>query len=528
MPEDRETFSRHLHDQLIKVDLDKHSDADALQVVAHLIDASGEIQSSNGLQRALSMCRHIGNRDLQSDLYTDLMYYQGNAHCSFRNLHMRSSPNNRWEWESDHLEQEVLHFRRCVQSEGFTKAPAERQCQVLTNLGNSMSFIGRSVESVQYRQDALRINSNFAMAQGNLGYGLSHYAGALFDPNHQYIFLHRAYQQLTQSLSGDLEPGARKGFATEISKIKSSVPAEFLDQEFKINTFDLGDSAEERRYRQWSLSHSLFLCTLNDLDLKDMSIAARDTLCLPSIVVPLDEGPTHFGYFNQMKQEFVSARLLLFEGVNYEDPHYSDREVDLYNTLDYPVYCLAIEKVKIAFRIAYSLFDKIAFFLNDYLNLKVPSNKVNFRSFWYTDQKRKKGIRREISNLHNWPLRGLFWLSKDLSSSQSGFKNAIEPDAEGWVMIRNHLEHKYLKVHDVFWSPNNISPGLGDRLAMSITSEDLASKTLHILKTVRAALIYLSLAVYSEELDRQAKRPAKAIAPGSTLPHVDDESKRIW
>jgi LA2681-like HEPN len=49
----------------------------------------------------------------------------------------------------------------------------------------------------------------------------------------------------------------------------------------------------------------------------------------------------------------------------------------LYNTLDYPTYSVAIEKVKAAYRLAYSLFDKIAFFLNAYLDLlPIPSGNL--------------------------------------------------------------------------------------------------------------------------------------------------------
>jgi len=41
----------------------------------------------------------------------------------------------------------------------------------------------------------------------------------------------------------------------------------------------------------------------------------------------------------------------------------------------------------------------------------------------------------------------------------------------------------------------------------------LEAKTLHILKLVRAALIYLSLAVHREEAIRDAARPEGLVAP---------------
>jgi len=45
--------------------------------------------------------------------------------------------------------------------------------------------------------------------------------------------------------------------------------------------------------------------------------------------------------YNQLKQEFVSARYLYYEGITSEAVHFSDKKVYLYDTLDAPVYSLA-------------------------------------------------------------------------------------------------------------------------------------------------------------------------------------------
>jgi hypothetical protein len=107
-------------------------------------------------------------------------------------------------------------------------------------------------------------------------------------------------------------------------------------------------------------------------------------------VVPLGEGPYYAGFFNQMKQEYVSVRFLLYEGLTTDEIHYSDNDVTLINTLDYPVYSLAVEKMKFAFRVAYSLFDKIAFFLNHYTDLEIPHKKISFKTIWYERCSREK------------------------------------------------------------------------------------------------------------------------------------------
>ena len=96
---------------------------------------------------------------------------------------------------------------------------------------------------------------------------------------------------------------------------------------------------------------------------------------LPPIVEELDDRPDGstpppvIGFFNQMKQEYVSARFTLYEGLRDTKIHFSDRGVQLFDTLDFPMHSLATERVRAGFRIAYSLLDKVAFLIDHYWQL---------------------------------------------------------------------------------------------------------------------------------------------------------------
>ena len=127
---------------------------------------------------------------------------------------------------------------------------------------------------------------------------------------------------------------------------------------------------------------------------------------------------------------------LLFEAFHAGDVHFSDRRVVLHNTLDYPSYALAVEKLKAAFGITYSLFDKTAVFLNAYMKLGVDERSIYFRSIWYKNQdSRLRTLRPEFEAYENWPFRGLYWLSKDLF--ELGFRDVAQPDADALYEIRN-------------------------------------------------------------------------------------------
>lgn len=80
---------------------------------------------------------------------------------------------------------------------------------------------------------------------------------------------------------------------------------------------------------------------------------------------------------------------------------------------------------------------------------------------------------------------------------------ALDPDSLRLSAIRNHLEHKYLKVHDSMWSGPRDGTGFNDSLAYSISKPDLEKLTMKLLRLVRSALIYLVLGVHSQEHHRK-------------------------
>ena len=220
-----------------------------------------------------------------------------------------------------------------------------------------------------------------------------------------------------------LDTTARNGFFANIrDQITERIDVAEVERTFDPDGHELGTSEEERAYRLWGLHNTLFLNSLNDLGTH--RIAARDILHLPSFATPIDEPPALLGLFNQMKQEFITARWLYYDGTQVGGLHFADRDVTLYNTLDYPSYSITVEKAKAAYRIAYSVFDKIAFFLNAYLDLNLDESRVYFRGVWYVNGYRNFGIRPELDRSDNWPLRGFTGSPKTCSSRTSAMSRS--------------------------------------------------------------------------------------------------------
>ncbi|MCL5423374.1 MAG: LA2681 family HEPN domain-containing protein [Nitrospirae bacterium] len=495
--------------------LDGLSNEEALQLIERLTDLSWDLRRDEGLKRAIFLGEELRNRSLDAQQQTLSHYYSANAWAGLAGL-IRKGTDAAWDWEQEEIEKEIFHLRSALQLTSHCKLPDERVLQILTNLGNLMSNIGRFVEAHEYWDRALSIRPSFGMARGNRGYGLTSYAFSLYDKGHTGLFLKHAHTDLKKALSEPLEEDARSAFEKCVAQIEAMADSKFLTRETDLQAFSLGASRAEKEYRKWCLEKRLFLNPLNDLG--PYPIAAQDILTTPGIVVKIGEGPYYPGFFNQMKQEFVSARFLYYEGATAKLPHFSDSRVFLYNTLDYPSYSLSTEKMKAAYRMIYSLFDKMAFFLNCYLSFSIPERQINFKTFWYADQKKKNALRPDLGKRQNWPLRGLFWLSKDLYEDNDDFKATMEPDARALYEIRNHLEHKYLKLHDYLWhGPSKeyeaLSRGLTDTMAYSIYRSEFQEKTLRLIKMARAALIYLSLAIHCEELDRSKKKGHRITVP---------------
>jgi hypothetical protein len=499
----------------------------ALDHTGILIDLSMDLGKAEGLERAIKLSDEIGKRQLTCGQRTLLYYFVANAWSGLRTI-TRVAAGKAWDWEQHEIEEEILCLRRALQGNGFDELPKERKCQALTNLGNALNHVGRIVEAIEYWDQAISEVPTFAMAIGNRGLGRTHYARTLYDKGHSAVLMKCGRADLKLSLSSEIHKGAREIFQKWRTRIESMLSSEYLEKDVDLHSFSLGNANEEIHYRRWCLENRLFLNPLNDLG--PYPISARDILALPPIVVGVDEGPYYPGYFNQMKQEFVSARYLYYVGVKRKEPHFSDRDVFLCNTLDYPSYALSVEEVKAAFRATYSLFDKIGYFLNHYLGLSIPQKKVTFRTFWYVSQKRGQGLRSEFERRQNWPLRGLFWLGKDLYEDRQGFKDSIQPDARELAELRHHLEHKYLKLHDDFWSgptasDDKLARSLADTLSYSVYRRDFEAKTLRLIKMARAALVYLSLAIRSEEQQRARSRSPATKVLEMPLDSWDDEWK---
>lgn len=508
--------------------INKMTDAEALKYIGQLIDNSHDASFERGAKRALYLLDELAKRPLAETDAALAEYFRANAWAARSHI---ANVRQSWAWECKERQEEMLALSRATYHPGFAMLEKGRRCQILTNRANLLNIVGRSIDAIAGWDDALRIGPQFAMALGNRGAGLKHYAGMVVDNRERAILALQAYDGLCAAMAPDAvnetvdsQPVIAQ-FRAVADQLEGALNVEAPRAMQRLDEGEAGRSKTERIYRQWCLDKRLFLCPLNDLG--PHLIAATDNLMLPDITEAFDERPGDYspppiiGFFSQMKQEYASARYMLFEGMSSTRVHFSDRDVALTDTLDYPLYSLASERVRTAFRIAYSLLDKIAFLVDRYWKLGKVPERISFKNVWMVENKAR--LLPQFENSKNWPLRGLYWLSKELFDDQ--LKQTTAADARELHAIRNALEHTYLRVSEGWAKPFLIGTPSANGFGIAIGSDELEAKAIRVMQIARSALFYVSFAIGHEEREKRRANPDQLV--GSLPLHsLQDRRKR--
>jgi hypothetical protein len=479
-----------------------------------LTDLAIELERKDGLACALAWYETLEEKGISGEQAILLDYNRANAIAGERY-------GTDWMWEQPTLARELYFLRRAVSHQKFTQMDDAFQCKCLNNLGNRLDVAGRAIDALDCWRRALDVQPNFGMALCNRAKTLADYATALEDNGQRALILWAAHKEASAALAPtaiytDVRDERNRGKTKTLKEwIESVMDVDKMSRLDPLTYKDTSATDEERDYRRWCLVNCLYLNPLNELGC--YTVATCDSKCLEAHVVPVDAPHKFESFFDQMKQEYVSARWLLYEGLIAKMPHFSDRDVFLQSTEPRPSLSLAIEKVKTAYRIAYSIFDKVGFFMNSYMELGIPEKRVSFRTLWRADEK-KPVIRKEFDLTGNWAFCGLYWLAKDFFEKEND--EVAEPQARGLSDIRNHIEHKYLRV-TVVESP--AAPP--DDLAFMVSREQFESKAMHLLKLARSALIYLAIGVGFEERRREPSRAGMRLEEIPSTPYLPDAEK---
>jgi len=472
-------------------------DAHHIQLTGVLYNFSEDLRRENGLDRLIELNERIEDRDLKK------------VHQAIRHYQLANAYSLRDSWSgketvytffhSEDLLDAIGHARAAVAEEHRSVLGVNRETQSYVNFANHLSQTGRVCEALFWYHRAIQNKPNHAMGLGNRGKCKLHYAGLLFSENHTVRYLHSAHKDFEKAIEkwDNPHPYAKSHFEALMESIEDYTD-EALDIENEAE-YELRESEFDEGYHEWVLENYLYLNPLNDIHTH--TSVAHDPFHLPDMVIPDDEDFPYPGIYNQIKQEYVSARYLYYEGKveSKNSPHFSDRDVKLPDTLDYSVYGYRTEQIKTALRMAYSIFDKIAVLINEYFG--VGQKRPNFRGVWNENGNYNDGLAEPFQDSDNWALNALYWLKKDFYHGVSkNDEESVVVVAHELKSLRNAVEHDYIKVFDDSivskpperdWLPDSIYDAIG--------KSELRKSALEMLRLARAAMIYIVLAIHHEE-----------------------------
>lgn len=370
------------------------------------------------------------------------------------------------------------------------------------NYGNTLEACGRKLLAIEQYYRALSIYPDHPMALGNLGSSLLHYS--MFLPNNKgyvrdcinYYAVH-LLEKAVASEDQNIFDDAREFFIARLNSLTKEY-REFLHKDIEFCSVSRM-SKKEQSYREWCIDLGLFISPLSDLPCDNLSFAIDD-MCLPELLTPVhEEIPIVIGMFNQLKQEYISARYTYYETLDLSNkPHFSDKKTAIIDTLEYAQFSLRVEKLKTSFKTLYGILDKVAYFLNVYFDLGIKPKDVDFKSIWQSKKFGKNGYeyKRTLDTSSNFALSSIQWIQLEFEKSEDRYAS---PKLRKLKEIRNFLEHKYTIV-TMF--PNEALKHADDEVALYITEQELSELTLELMKLVREAIICIALCVNVEEMKR--------------------------
>lgn len=477
--------------------LGENLEGSPLNDLAHAIDLASDLGDVAELRQLGKECeRRLVFAEGEDRVL--LQYYQSNTYSAIITTKQHDMEYI-WSWEHPDAIQNVLLLRRAILEPAFENIDPIIACQIRTNLANQLNSLGRPIAANEQWLIVLDAEPRFAKALANRALSVAFYAGNLYDHNHTSILLAAARSLFDEALDENAiwESGDRNSISPDLVKKRQEVQNHLIsvsyDEGFDLNQWSLGSTEEERSYRHWCLRECLFLNPLNEA--YSDSVAATDVLHLPSHTYSVHDVPRFPTYFNLLKQEYISARYRLYCAIHRSRPTFLMRDVLMLDGGVNQALGHYTEDLRSAFRSSYSLFDKIGLFLNDYFQIGLKPREVTFRGVW--SERTKNGvfrIRPMFKGRHNWPLRGLYFLSKDLFDVE--FKEVSQPDAANLAKLRQQIEHRFLS-----FQHHKVGESTEIHELMSIG--DFQDRTLRLLKMAREALIYVSLAMHCEEVNRQ-------------------------
>lgn len=457
--------------------------------IAKEMDNAFDNKNVKQILNLIEELRIFENKTTDDRILLKIYYNLANAYEDIVSISQKGYLDN-----EENIRNSILYYRKGEMIiENVNLSPNDGTIHLLTNLGNTYSCMNRFSEAINVFKKAINYAPNFSMANGNLGMCLLRYSMFSYNSYNKYRFQLKSMEyfekalEYPQYIDSDL---AMQNFKMYYIPMKQHYDITKLNLP-KIKPIKYKTKAEQN-YREWCLKNKLILNELNDID--NTFLASEDILHIPTITEDYIGlySKFHSG-FNELKQDFVSNRFLLYEACNNcMKSHFSDNYTYILETFDNSIYTLNTTKLKTVFKNIYSLFDKIAFFINEYFSLNIKYRNVSFKNIW-----NNKVLLEKIKS--NSALYTLYWIYIDLFSD---FDLSTDPKIQKINKIRNSIEHRCFKIIDENCYIDVVNKNDENSFEFKISYIELKDITLYLFKILRTSMMNLVFSIIISENEK--------------------------
>lgn len=411
----------------------------------------------------------------EKDIIFEHPIYEAHYLYSLGNCYSSLYEKRKTEWYSEDLMKSVISYRKAIYSlpkkewnedEAITIARTNLRSMIETNLGNCLSSQGRALCCISHFDEAILLDFNpvaiISKARNEL-----FLANSLYDEGHiqyHYFIAHKLVTKASENIEL-LYPEQRETLEEGGNLFKFK---EWFEKSFDILSFDYYreykesfSSRKHKEYLEWCAGNSLFLNDLNDV-CKDQ-ITYQDIFALPPFIqsfnssLSMHEELSYHGNYDELKNDYCYARYLIFcaKDIPNDMPHMFNSTFQQVDDMAYSISNLKVAHYKSAFRAAYSLFDKIAYFISRFFNLNDIGKDRNISiDSLFRDSKKSYEWKphQKLKDSDNHFIHALFYILRDLRKvgNSDEVTKWIDPDAVAFADIRNAMEHRSLKISDDF------------------------------------------------------------------------------
>lgn len=487
--------------------------------------------------------------------FDEAQYYYTVANCM-----LGIDKTKKIDWFSDDLSQSIIFYRKALNAVKKIQHPTNESINlkscIETNLGIKLSCQGRIFCCLPLLQSAFKTRNPVSII--SLAENEILIAHSIPNPVHKYIHYLTAYEliQLGVAHLDELDPQNKKAYSknSNLINFKTWFEENYSTEDFKIIEAQKckAKKIKNKKYLEWCSKNRLFINDLNHINASEL--VHEDALSLPNFkrkfnnTLLLHEELAYHGNFAELKNDYSYARYLFFKA-----KHIPNEQVNMFNNtyphiddMSYTLTNLKSQHYKSAFKTLYSLFDKIAYFLYRFLDVKsVKKDKhIDFLKLFGYSKGEKWIPRDEFRYSENIFIHALFSILKDIKyvSSLENTGKWLDPDAASFYDIRNTIEHRSLKIVDDLgyemiqfskeYNQKNIDKLLDEIKALEVESKNL-TKNIALAKKKKNSILELelksqqSLLLESVQLKEAMLDEQKKLSTHSMLISVSDFESRL-